>query len=609
MNLSDKKCSACDLGFAPGFYPHQLLPYVKKFRDWPQYVVKYTLQGEVCYSHIKCLPLCCICHQQPSDDYFSVPPVGAEELEVFHQSPISLSNIVKRIRAGPDYNLSTNIIVTSRNDSLHWPNPLLLAPQQVCSVCVRKDEEIFLKEKRIKQEEEKEAARIKQEAIDEKARIKQEEEKEAARIKREEEKEKERIKQEAIDEKARIKQEEEKEAARIKQEEEKEAVRILQEEERIKREKEKEAARIKQEEEKEAARIKKEKWLEAARIKREDEKKAIEALISRNEERESLVAAKVLTELIESYVLGVFPKSILLLVDKLFGKTEKKDVVEILLSFLHSGSENKSSPNWSDTPYWKEQINFLFSLYGMSEKNNIPLNNIISVVVGNVNQSETNIRETLRIAEIAAQQIKESSKTNKDQRIGEVEDIYPTLNVVTIKLTRDLAIGDRIAFKRANNFRKEPYLEVTINSLQINNLPVQQATAGFSVGVRIDSTTGFKKVNVRDVVFQEEFSSQPSEPSQLASKAKLRTNVFTSTSWNQFGEDSFARSANLEKWLGNLETECLFDGIFSDHSKLTYDEALELLERGFDKQPEALLEVVSGAHWEVVASRYGFYQI
>ena len=554
MNLSDKKCSACDLGFAPGFYPHQLLPYVKKFRDWPQYVVKYTLQGEVCYSHIKCLPLCCICHQQPSDDYFSVPPVGAEELEVFHQSPISLSNIVKRIRAGPDYNLSTNIIVTSRNDSLHWPNPLLLAPQQVCSVCVRKDEEIFLKEKRIKQEEEKEAARIKQEAIDEKARI--------------------------------------------KQEEEKEAVRILQEEERIKREKEKEAARIK-----------KEKWLEAARIKREEEKKAIEALISRNEERESLVAAKVLTELIESYVLGVFPKSILLLVDKLFGKTEKKDVVEILLSFLHSGSENKSSPNWSDTPYWKEQINFLFSLYGMSEKNNIPLNNIISVVVGNVNQSETNIRETLRIAEIAAQQIKESSKTNKDQRIGEVEDIYPTLNVVTIKLTRDLAIGDRIAFKRANNFRKEPYLEVTINSLQINNLPVQQATAGFSVGVRIDSTTGFKKVNVRDVVFQEEFSSQPSEPSQLASKAKLRTNVFTSTSWNQFGEDSFARSANLEKWLGNLETECLFDGIFSDHSKLTYDEALELLERGFDKQPEALLEVVSGAHWEVVASRYGFYQI
>lgn len=70
------------------------------------------------------------------------------------------------------------------------------------------------------------------------------------------------------------------------------------------------------------------------------------------------------------------------------------------------------------------------------------------------------------------------------------------------------------------------------------------------------------------------------------------------------------RIDNITKWAKNPEKRCIFDGIFYEPQKITYDGALELLENGFDSQPEALMEVIEGGrHWEVVAVKYGFYQL
>ena len=79
---------------------------------------------------------------------------------------------------------------------------------------------------------------------------------------------------------------------------------------------------------------------------------------------------------------------------------------------------------------------------------------------------------------------------------------------------------------------------------------------------------------------------------------------------NKFGKEAYIRIDNLKKWVDNPETQCIFDGIFSDPQKITYGGALELLENGFDGQPEALMEVIEGGqHWEVVAVRHGIYQL
>jgi hypothetical protein len=79
---------------------------------------------------------------------------------------------------------------------------------------------------------------------------------------------------------------------------------------------------------------------------------------------------------------------------------------------------------------------------------------------------------------------------------------------------------------------------------------------------------------------------------------------------NFFGKEVHLKLEKLMKWANDPETQCIFDGIFSVPKKTSYDEALELLENGFEGQPEALMEVIEGGeHWEVVALRHGFYQL
>ena len=93
---------------------------------------------------------------------------------------------------------------------------------------------------------------------------------------------------------------------------------------------------------------------------------------------------------------------------------------------------------------------------------------------------------------------------------------------------------------------------------------------------------------------------------------KIMSCIFSNPNYiNNFDSNSaYIIIDNLKKWVDHPETQCIFDGIFSDPQKITYDGALELLENGFDGQPEALMEVIEGRqHWEVVAVRHDFYQL
>ena len=244
-------------------------------------------------------------------------------------------------------------------------------------------------------------------------------------------------------------------------------------------------------------------------------------------------------ELITSYIEGVFPKYVILLITQVFGETENKDnLVAILLSFLYSKPKIESNQNWSDPAainYLKEQINILLSIYTISEKENVPLTNILSVVVDNrllfVDTDDDN-DNNLDVDEIGGAWSSHKSFHDNDSKSS----------------NEQRASAD-------NNWEVPNFL----------------------------------------------LSSTANEDNK---------NVFTSTSWDGFNEDSLVRIANLEKWLESVETECLFEGIFSDPQRITYGEASQLLENGFDGHPEALLEVVmGGAHWEVVAVKYGFYQL
>ncbi len=67
-----------------------------------------------------------------------------------------------------------------------------------------------------------------------------------------------------------------------------------------------------------------------------------------------------------------------------------------------------------------------------------------------------------------------------EEMIGEVSDFFARPVVAAIKLTGVLQTGDRIRIKGHTTD-----LELDVDSMQIDNVPVEEAKAGDSVGVKV----------------------------------------------------------------------------------------------------------------------------
>ena len=67
-----------------------------------------------------------------------------------------------------------------------------------------------------------------------------------------------------------------------------------------------------------------------------------------------------------------------------------------------------------------------------------------------------------------------------EEIIGKVSDFFAHPVVAGIELTATLKMGDKIHIKGHTTD-----LELTIDSMQINNVDVQQAKAGDSIGVKV----------------------------------------------------------------------------------------------------------------------------
>ncbi len=67
-----------------------------------------------------------------------------------------------------------------------------------------------------------------------------------------------------------------------------------------------------------------------------------------------------------------------------------------------------------------------------------------------------------------------------EQIIGTVSDFFARPVVAAIELTAALEVGDKIHIKGHTTD-----LELNVDSMQIDNVPVKEATAGDSVGVKV----------------------------------------------------------------------------------------------------------------------------
>jgi putative protease len=67
-----------------------------------------------------------------------------------------------------------------------------------------------------------------------------------------------------------------------------------------------------------------------------------------------------------------------------------------------------------------------------------------------------------------------------DEEIGKVADFFARPVVAAIELTAPLKVGDKIHIKGHTTD-----LELNVESMQIENVPVEEAKAGDSVGVKV----------------------------------------------------------------------------------------------------------------------------
>ena len=76
--------------------------------------------------------------------------------------------------------------------------------------------------------------------------------------------------------------------------------------------------------------------------------------------------------------------------------------------------------------------------------------------------------------------------------IGKVSDFFARPVVAGIELTASLKVGDRIHIKGHTTD-----LEIAVNSMQINNVNVEQAKAGDNVGIKVS-----ERVRRGDLVYK-----------------------------------------------------------------------------------------------------------
>ncbi len=67
-----------------------------------------------------------------------------------------------------------------------------------------------------------------------------------------------------------------------------------------------------------------------------------------------------------------------------------------------------------------------------------------------------------------------------EEEVGVVSNYFARISVAGIELKGTLRVGDRIRFHGASTD-----FEQVVESMQLNNVPVQEATAGQAVGVRV----------------------------------------------------------------------------------------------------------------------------
>jgi selenocysteine-specific translation elongation factor len=79
-----------------------------------------------------------------------------------------------------------------------------------------------------------------------------------------------------------------------------------------------------------------------------------------------------------------------------------------------------------------------------------------------------------------------------EEEIGKVSDFFARPVVAAIELTAGLKVGDKIRIKGHTTD-----LELNVDSMQISNLPVQEAKAGDSVGVKVS-----ERVRKGDAVYK-----------------------------------------------------------------------------------------------------------
>ena len=79
-----------------------------------------------------------------------------------------------------------------------------------------------------------------------------------------------------------------------------------------------------------------------------------------------------------------------------------------------------------------------------------------------------------------------------EEMIGKVSDFFAHPVVAGIELTAPLKLGDKIHLKGHTTD-----LELTVDSMQIDNAPVQEAKAGDSIGIKVSD-----KVRQGDSVYK-----------------------------------------------------------------------------------------------------------
>jgi translation initiation factor IF-2 len=70
-----------------------------------------------------------------------------------------------------------------------------------------------------------------------------------------------------------------------------------------------------------------------------------------------------------------------------------------------------------------------------------------------------------------------------DHKIGEVVHYFNNLGVAVVELSDDVSVGDSVTFVKPNG---EEIFEQKITSMEIDEEPVEEASAGDEVAVKVD---------------------------------------------------------------------------------------------------------------------------